>query len=128
MTDDQQQPRLEDAALALYYHAAEMIKAGKTAQEIKSDLIRKGVRPETAQLMLERLDKSRDNVALKYARRRMITGSVMCFVGVVLGLGLFGDGSNLPAMLFSLGVVVFGVFWLLGGVAQYVQLRDTDDT
>ncbi|MCS6834832.1 MAG: hypothetical protein NZ750_02300 [Anaerolineae bacterium] len=108
----EQQERLEKTALALYYHAAQMHKAGKSDEDIIADLGSKGVQATTAQRMLERLRQSRQNVARKGGQRLMLMGALNLLLGLGLLLGVFGPLAN-PVVLALAWIAVglgFGMF------------------
>ncbi|MCA9912735.1 MAG: hypothetical protein KC496_05285 [Anaerolineae bacterium] len=80
---------LETAALAVYYHAAQLLQDGKSHAEIEAKLVQQGIRREQAQMILQRLEQSRMSVARGRGRRHIFLGLVL--VGLLI-LPLFGIG------------------------------------
>jgi len=114
----EQQERLEKTALALYYHAAQMHKDGKSDEDIISDLSRKGVQEATARKMLERLGKSRQNVARKQGQRLMLIGAGNLLLGLGLLLGLFGPLANTAVLALAWITVGLGFAIFARGMVQ----------
>ncbi|MGB1286516.1 MAG: hypothetical protein ACPG7F_08290 [Aggregatilineales bacterium] len=109
---------MEHLALALYYNAAEMMKEGKSSEEIVGWLIEKGVKPDTAHQMMEKLGVSRINVIRRYGRRNLIAGMLICGIGLALATGTLnlqvGDEIRLLAGL----ALLPGGYLLLRAVMQ----------
>lgn len=104
---------MEKAALALYYHAAELIKSGKPREEIIKDLMAKGINRESAEKMLAKLDVSRANVARKAGFRNLGLGA---FVILLCMLPLFGlTGPRAEGLQFWAAIIVLGVGLLQAG-------------
>lgn len=104
---------LENAALALYYYAAELIKEGKSEKEVISTLIDRGVTRETAETMLERLNVSRANVARRSGYRNALFGGALVILTVLPLFGIFveqpvGFSQILTILLLAVGVVMLG--------------------
>lgn len=121
MTDKERSP-LEEAALAFYYHAATMIKEGKSRKDILKDLTSKGVGRETAENMLDKLEKSRANVARRSGYRNAFVGIVII---VMMLLPLFGIGiAKVAGVSFSLAIILLacGVLVLGRGIMQITGL------
>lgn len=120
MTDNPQQA-MEQLALALYYRAAEMMKEGKSGEEIVQWLIEKGVRPATAERMLARLQVSRRNVTHRAGRYNVVAGVLIC----ALGLAIAGDVILVPTStllrIVSLLAVIPGVYIILRGTLQLTR-------
>jgi len=119
---DQERSPLENAALALYYHVAQMIKAGKSREDIITELVRQGVNRETAESMLDRLDKSRAKVARQNGYRNAFIGIVVTTMGLLPIAGILvprAEGGTLFAAVIILGC---GVFALGRGLMQITGL------
>lgn len=121
MSDKERSP-LEEAALAFYYHAATMIKEGKSRKEIIKDLTSKGVRRSTAENMLDKLDISRANVARRSGYRNAFIGSVVTILMLLalLGIGFVqATGTSFVMAIIFLGC---GIFILGRGIMQITGL------
>ena len=101
---------MENAALALYYHAAQMIKEGKTREQIERHLIHdKGVSPKTAKIMLDKLNESRVNVARQLGWRNAATGVFVIAAALIILFGVF-SGERATGLLLGICILL-----LLGG-------------
>lgn len=109
------QASMEEAALALYYRAAEMIKSGLSSEEVEKRLIESGVRADTAHTIMERLGKARTNVTRQSGRRNLLVGAVL--MGLALMTLVFSSGDTISMML-AIATGVIGIFWLIRGVQQ----------
>lgn len=107
---------MEEAALALYYRAAEMIKSGLSPNEVEQRLIDSGIRADTARTIVERLGESRINVTHQSGRRNLTVGAVLMALALVM-LVFAADGDTATRVL-SVLTGVIGLFWLLRGVQQ----------
>ncbi len=114
--DNKQETVMQQAAIALYYHAAQMIKAGKSREEIERHLIHdKGIKPQTARNMLDKLNESRANVARRAGYRNIIMAVLVLMLGITILTGIGGDGSGATgirqfvAMLIIVAGGMFGV-------------------
>lgn len=114
---------LEDVALALYYRAAELLKAGLREEEVITELVKQGIKRETAQKMMLRLAESQRRVEVRHGRRNVFVGGVLTFFALGLTFGWFGfspaNGIAIFPTLAGLGV---GCYWLARGVLQVAKL------
>jgi hypothetical protein len=98
---------MEKAALALYYHAAELIKQGIPREEIIKDLMAKGINRETAERMLAKLDVSRANVTRRAGYRNLGLGGFLVLLVIIPLFGLTGvraEGWQFWAEIILLGI------------------------
>jgi hypothetical protein len=109
---------METAALALYYHAAQLIKAGKSHKDIIEELVSKGVNRDTAENMLTKLNQSRSNVARKQGYRNVLIGVVISIVTIPPVFGLFVPQFYGIAFGTAVFVWIFGLFLLIRGILQ----------
>jgi hypothetical protein len=109
-----QRTPLEEAALGIYMHVAKRIKEGYSEQAIKEELITQGIKPETADAMLAKLNQSRLNVTHRHGRRnRTIAFGVM-----TLGLLLVLLGNTPVLWVIGGAVIVGGIYWLARATLQ----------
>lgn len=114
----QQEADLKNAALALYYYAAERIKEGNSREAVIDDLMKKGVGRDTAESMLDKLNTSRDNVTRRYGYRNALFGSaVMLLFGLPL-LGIAVPQVTGIMQLIVILLVAVGMFFLVRGIMQ----------
>jgi hypothetical protein len=113
---------MEEAALALYYHAAQLIKQGKPREDIVTELMSKGINRETAEKMLAKLDVSRANVARKSGIRNLFIGLIVIVLCVIPLFGLLGnqaEGWQFWALIVVLGI---GIIQAGRGILQITGL------
>jgi len=121
MSDENQSP-MEQVALAFYFHAATMIKEGKSRKEILKDLTSKGVSLETAENMLHKLEQSRANVARRSGYRNAFLGTVLILLMLI---PLFGVGiAKVTGFMFLLAIIILtaGFLTLGRGIMQITGL------
>lgn len=120
--DDPNLSGMEQVAYALYYHAAEMIKAGKSREEIVEALVQKGVKQQTARNMLDKLGDARVLVARRAGRRNVALGLIIAVLGLSLVLGAFGPALTGVSLIIAWAAVIFGSGWLIRGMMQITGL------
>jgi uncharacterized membrane protein len=113
---------METAALAVYYHAAQMIKAGKSREEIITDLIEKGISRETANNMLDKLDESRANVARNRGYRNLFLGVVLIVLMILPIFGLIVPQVTGTALGVAVLILGCGFFAAVRGIMQIIGL------
>ncbi len=109
----QERTPMEEAALAVYYHAAHLLQDGKSHAEIEEQLVKQGISPQQARIVLKRLEESRTNVARRRGWRNVAVGA---FLSGLLLLPLFGigvaavSGSQLliAGILLGCGLLILG--------------------
>lgn len=104
---------LEHAALALYYYAAELIKEGKSDEEVITTLMNRGLNRQTAETILKRLNASRDNVARRSGYRNALVGGSLSVLALLalFGIGMapaVGLSQILLILVLAVGVILFG--------------------
>lgn len=104
---------IEKAALALYYHAAELIKQGMPREEIIKNLMSKGINRESAEKMLAKLDVSRANVARKAGYRNLMLGGLVVLFCILPLFGFIGEPAQ--GWLFWSLILVLGVGLIQAG-------------
>lgn len=119
---DEGRSDMENAVLGLYLHAAQRIKAGATYDEIERELIEMGLKPDTAQTLLARLDESRGNVARRSGYRNALVGAVAAVGALSLAFGAFGPVDHVIVQAVLFAILLTGVYWLVRGIMQIVGL------
>ena len=111
---------MEQLAMALYYSAATMMKDGKSHEEIVQWLIQKGVKPDTAERMMVKLQQSRVNVTRRSGQRKVVAGILLCGIGLILTTGIvFPDITEIGRLLAALSILPGG-YLLLRGIQQII--------
>lgn len=119
MTEPDLQDPYQDLALALYYHMAELVKAGKTREQIVYEMGLKGVKRDTVEKMLARLEASQRSVQRQQGWRHIALGGVVTFIALGLTFGLFGFApANAIAIFPTLIALAIGGYWLVRGLLE----------
>lgn len=120
---------MEQAALALYFHAAQMIKEGKTREQIERHLIHdKGVSPKTAKIMLDKLNDSRANVARKLGWRNAVTGAFVVAASLLIIFGvLSGERATGVSLAVCIVLLMIGGWFVLRGTMQITGMYRADE-
>lgn len=113
---------VKDAALAVYYHAAQLLKAGRSPQEVEALLVEQGIKPETARKMLTKLGTAQIKVARRMGGRNVAFGAALMLLGLLLVTGVTSGrpAEGLSAILGWLSVVI-GAAWCARGAWQYTR-------
>lgn len=118
------QKQLEQAALALFYHAAEMIKAGQTPEQVEREFVAQGVKPDTARNLMQRLGQSRTRVTQRAGQRNLMLGLLL----IALGFAVMVRATHIPdwgaALLFA--GLVGAMFGLVRALHGFRQMRVDD--
>lgn len=119
---DQDSSPMETAALALYYHAAQMIKAGQSRDDIITELISKGINRDTAENMLVKLNQSRTNVTRQTGYRNAFIGAVLIVLMLLPIFGIFVPKVVGTSLTIALAIIGCGIFALGRGLMQIIGL------
>jgi hypothetical protein len=119
---DQNPSPMEAAALALYYHAAQLIKEGKSREEVVDDLVSKGVQRATAENMLDKLNQSRANVARQRGYRNILFAIGLILVALLPLLGIMMPKLVGVTLIIPLLMLAYGIFLLGRGLMQIIGL------
>lgn len=109
---------MENAAMALYIHAARLIKEGKSRKEIKKQLKSQGVSDEVADIVLRRIAESQANVARRAGYRNLLLGGLMIVLALALLVGVVSDPATGAAAGALLLLLAAGVFAMGRGLMQ----------
>jgi hypothetical protein len=104
---------MEQAAMALYIHAARLIKEGKSRKEIKKQLKSQGISDEIADTVLRRISESQANVARRAGYRNLLLGGLITVLAVLLLSGTLTDpatgaGVIVVVLLMAAGILAIG--------------------
>lgn len=114
---------MQDLALALYYRVAELMKNGKTRDQIITELGLQGVNRETVEMMLGRLKQSQRNVEKRRGRLNVVVGLVLIGIAGGMIFGWFGIPlANSLAVIPAYVALAIGGYWLVRGVFQVMGL------
>lgn len=110
MTDDS---NLEEMAMALYVYSAQLVKEGKTREQIIKNLMARGVSRQSAETIMTRLNESRNNVTRRSAIPYLGFGLLLTILSALPLFGIImpqveGIGTGIAILLMAIGVVIFG--------------------
>jgi hypothetical protein len=119
MTRDLDGDNLKDAALGVYVHVAQLMKAGKTAAEIEQTLEANGIKPETTRMMMQRLIQSQVKVSRRNGRWNLALGFVLVGLGMLFVTGgASGNPVEGAGSIFAWMSILIGIFWIVRGGLQ----------
>lgn len=113
---------LENAALALYYYAAELVKEGKSSKEVVDILIQRGITRESAETIMQRLNVSRDNIARRSGYRSIVFGVIIIGMMLLPLLGIFLPQATGISIIILIVVMAVGVVIAGRGIMQVMGL------
>jgi hypothetical protein len=118
VTEKERSP-MESAALAVYYHAAQLIKEGRSRDEIIRQLMKQGLSYDTAMTVLDKLATSQVNVARRSGKRNIMTGSTIVFFAMLSLLGIGVKQITGIALIPVLIILLAGLYVLGRGILQW---------
>lgn len=104
---------LENVAMALYVYAAQLIKEGKSHQEIIDILMQRGLSRESAETIMMRLNESRDNVTRRSGYITIVFGAIVVMTSLFPLFGVVverveGFSMMIAFLLMAVGIVIIG--------------------
>lgn len=114
---------METAALALYYYAAELMKEGKTREQIIFTLVERGVSRDAAETILQRLDASVENVQRRRGYRELVFGLVISIFALMPLFGIFVERVQGISLFVTLIVLTAGLVIIGRGLMQVLGKR-----
>ncbi len=121
MADKERSP-MESAALAVYYHAAQLIKDGHSRDEIIRQLMKQGLSYDTANTVLDKLAQSQVNVARRSGKRNVLTGGTIVVFTFLSILGIGVEQITGIALIPVVIIMLVGLYILGRGVLQWASL------
>jgi hypothetical protein len=110
----------EVAAEAVYGFAAEQLGRGVSTSGIARELADRGLDPETATVVVRRLEQAQSEANRQAGQRNMIIGAIVCCVGVAITALTFRSAANNGGgqIAFAWGAILFGAIQFLRGLSQ----------
>lgn len=110
MNDDN---NLEKVAMALYVYAAQLVKEGKTKDQIINTLMQRGVSRTSAETIMTRLNESRDNVTRRSGYVNLVFGAIVIMLSLFPLFGVVVPQANaigtvLAILVMAIGIVIVG--------------------
>ncbi len=110
MNDD---TKLEKVAMALYVYAAQLVKEGKTHDQIIDILVQRGINPESAETIMTRLNQSRDNVTRRSGYINLVFGAIVIVLSLFPLFGVIVPQSDpigivIAILMMAVGIVIAG--------------------
>lgn len=118
---DEQEPT-EQEVDAIYAFAANLMSQGNSDANIRENLIvRKGLDPEVADIVVGNLTKHRSKIrptTRDIAKRNMVIGGVVCAIGIAVTVATYMAASGGGTYVVAWGAIVFGGIQFFKGLAQ----------
>jgi hypothetical protein len=110
-----------EALEIVYAYAADKMTAGESPDAIKQKLIENGMDRQGATIVLRNLVRMQEMVYRNAARKRMLSGLLWGFVGVVIALLTFVAVQSGGMYVIAWSILAFGVAQFAQGFARYRQ-------
>lgn len=109
----EQHENLEQVAMALYVYAAQLIKEGKSPEEVIAILQERGLTQTSAETIMTRLNQSRDNVTRRGGYVQIFFGGLVAVLGSLPLFGLLVEQSEglstiIAILVMAIGIVIIG--------------------
>lgn len=110
-------PSNEEVARAIYAFAAQQMRAGKSNVQVQQELEAKGLPPEAARAVIQRLSEVRTRARGNTATRDMVIGGVICLIGIIVTVATYSAASSGGGTyVVAWGAIIFGGWQFLRGL------------
>ncbi len=110
-------PSDEEVARAIYAFAAQEMKAGKSTYQVEQALEEKGLTPEAARIVVDRLSQARSKTSSDAATRHMAIGGIICVIGIVVTVATYSAASSGGGTyVVAWGAIIYGGWQFLRGL------------
>ncbi|MGJ3239303.1 MAG: hypothetical protein ACFE0Q_11400 [Anaerolineae bacterium] len=113
----------ENLAMAFYVYAAQLIKEGKSRQQVIDTLMERGISHENAETIVTRLNQSRDNVTRRSGYRHLAFGSAIILLSLLPLFGVFVEPVTGFSAIVAIIVLASGVLIAWRGVMRVYVTR-----
>jgi hypothetical protein len=106
---------------SIYQYAAHMMKSGCSDWQIGKALVEKGLNPEQAQIVIQKLHQVRAQVFRKAGMRDMLVGGGFCLLGLIVTIGTFSAATSSPTggrYIVAWGAIIFGAIQFFRGLSR----------
>ncbi len=114
----------DDLVNQIYGYAAELMRSGKSNQDIVEALKERGLDAESAEVVVRNLHDARAKEKVEQGQKNMGLGALWCIGGLVVTGATYGAASGGGSYVVAWGAVVFGGIQFLHGLIQYTSDRD----
>jgi hypothetical protein len=109
-------PDTSEIVRAVFAHAAELMKAGSSPEDIRRNLVENGLDEKSAATCVRKLFELRARVQRKLARRQIFLGSCCAVAGALLWAGSLYAGLRGEYHLIGVAGLCFGGYGLYRGI------------
>lgn len=109
----------EEFVDAVYSHAAELMKEGMPAQEIKSNLVEQGLDAESADAVVSNLFAARVKQQQTQGLKNIGFGALWLVGGIVVTVATYGATSDGGKYVVAWGAMLVGGVQFIQGVYQF---------
>jgi uncharacterized protein YjeT (DUF2065 family) len=98
-----------------------MMKVGISDLQISKALVEKGLKPEQAQIVIQKLRQARAEVLRKAGMRDMMIGGGICLLGLIMTMGTFNAATSSPGggrYIVAWGAIIFGAIQFFRGLSR----------
>ncbi|MCC6554161.1 MAG: hypothetical protein IT372_14240 [Polyangiaceae bacterium] len=112
---------VEEAVEAIYGHAAQLISAGLSAEEVEDRLVEGGLDRKIAATVVDRLMDAKQRAVEEAARKNMLHGGLWCVGGLVVTAATYSAASGGGSYVIAWGAIIFGAIQFFRGLSQSSQ-------
>ena len=98
----------------VYEHAAELMKGGLSAANVEAQLVKEGLEPELAALVMQQLWTLRHSAGNK----KMLYGAIFFFGGLIVTGVTYSMATEGEGYIIAGGAIIFGAIQFLRGWLQ----------
>ncbi len=104
-----------------YKYAYELISEGKTAEQVRDELIAQGVESKRAAFIANDVSKSYPELELKTGKKNMAWGAALCTAAIIATVINNNSQKSHVAYLIAWGIIATGAFFFIKGLSQRVH-------
>jgi hypothetical protein len=100
-----------------------MMKVGISDLQIGKALVEKGLNPEQAQIVIQKLHQVRTKTRREAAMGEMLIGGGVCVIGLIVTIGSFSTASSSPSggtYVIAWGAIIFGAIQFFRGLNRFL--------
>lgn len=118
MSEQAQDVSNEEAVAAVYQHAASLVRAGKSREEVKADLLSRGLDEVSAGIVTTKIFEMRRKAYSEEGRKNMLHGALWCVGGIVVTAVTYSAARGGGTYVVTWGAIIFGAIQFFRGVGQ----------
>ena len=112
----------EDAVVeAIYALAADEMRKGASDSKVTATLIKEGLAPELAAVVVDKLSIMRSQAIRSAARKSMLYGGLWCVGGLLVTILTYGAASGGGRFIVAWGAIVYGGIQFFRGLNRLMR-------